>query len=370
MKFCQIRVPEAWIGMDHRRIAAFKKRLPEWVSQLTPLQLLQGWRAENSSLRRQDRRARSIREKTILGFRIADTDFQGLEVVGAAVKRTPEEILVAIVGEIEESFATWEKVEAAEKLAVLPARPVARRPATIAETRCDPILPGDKVVFVERDIPRELDVQFTASPWLGYWVKQGKEKAFKRGPTLQSVRKTSADPITGEQIVHLVGCYGVSSTSKQEPGFPARLLRKVSESRGVMQLSAGDLIQVPVETSARVARELEGFPLFPQVETIHEWETDQQFEVVCRRWVNRKHQSKPIRDALAAVRKEIAEHGAVTLHVPISVLGCQNLDRVCRMLDIEPADWLQGVLHNLAVRVTKMRTAHEVALRKAQKGVR
>lgn len=370
MKFCQIRVPEAWIGMDHRRIAAFKKRLPEWVSQLTPLQLLQGWRAENSSLRRQDRRARSIPEKTILGFRIAYTDFQGLEVVGAAVKRTPEEILVAIVGEIEESFATWEKVEAAEKLAVLPARPVARRPATIAETRCDPILPGDKVVFNSSPF-LESPGEFTASPWRSYWGKEeGMRKAVRRPPAVQSVRKTHIDPITGEQIIYLVGCYGVSAKGKQEPGFPARLLRKVSESRGVIQQTDEDLIQVTVETSARVARELEGFPLFPQVETIHEWETDQQFEVVCRRWVNRKHQSKPIRDALAAVRKEYAEDGAVTLQVPLSALGWQNLDRVCRMLDIEPADWLQGVLHNLAVRVTKMRTAHEVALRKAQKGVR
>jgi hypothetical protein len=359
-------VPEAWIGTDHRRIEGFKKRLPEWVSELTPLDLLKAWRVENSTLRRQDKRARSIPEKTTLGFQITDAGFQCLEFVAAAVMRTPEDILVAMTGEIEESFATWEKVEAAKRLAVLPARPVARKPATIAETRCDPILPGDKVVFVKREMPRELAVQFTGQPWLGRWEKQAGKMSLR--PTVQSVRQTSLDHVTGEQMIHLVGCYGVSSSSNQEPGFPARLLRKVSESRGVIQLTDGDLVQVSVETSARIARQLEGFQLFPHVETIHEWETDQQFEVVCRRWVNRKHQSKPIRDALAAVRAEIADSGAVTLQVPISALGWQNLDRVCRRLDIAPADWLQGVLHNLAVRVTTMRKTHEVALRKAGKG--
>lgn len=363
MKACTIRIPASWIGMDERRVEAFKTRLPEWVSELTPLELLQRWKAKGSSLRRYDRQARNTPENVSLGIMIGDAEYKWLEFTGAAVLRSPEDILAAMLGELQESIATWEKVESAG--GSIHAGGVGS--ATLTQgLRSNPILAGDKVVFLKDDLPRVQQAQFTSRPWCSSWERQG-EHGVKWTPRVHSVRSTSVDPITGEQVVHLVGCYGVSSDSNREPGFPTSLLRKVTESRGVIPVMPDDLFQVPVEVSPRIVRQLGSFALFPQVEEIHRWETDEQLVVVCRRWENRWRQSRTIRDASALVREEIETAGSETQVVTMSGLGWHNLDRVCKRLEITPEAWLQGVLFNLAVRCQKMRDEHECCLRNDHK---
>jgi len=356
-------IPSRWLG-NARRAEALRTILGQKITGVDPLDCIQRWK--KGGLKTQFRRALADSQKTGLEIVVADADYRRLAGAAAGILRAPEDLLTAMAGEIEETLATWEKVEAASAGdAICHHQAKGEGKATVAQLHSDPILPGDKVVFIHNKRSRADDARFTNRAWWGHWTRENGKPVRKQ--SIHSVRKTSVHPITGEQVIHLVGCFGVSLAGEGESGFSASDFRKVSESCGVGSLGDEDVIQIPIDVTARIARQLESFALFPEVEAIHGWENEEKLEVVCRRWVNRWHQSKTIRDASALVRQEIARDSSVTILVPMSALGWQNLDGVCKRLEIPPAAWLQGVLYNLAVRAQKMRDGHEMALRNAHR---
>ena len=362
-----IEIPAPWLGRNPRKDAALKSRILEGLSGIDMWEWIRRWN-NGSSLKSHLARVNGFTQTTKLSIIVSEKDFTALAGAAAMLGKFSFELMLGLAGEIEESLSTWERVEAAKAAPPPPASKQAPSDGAVArkglKTRPKPpavILPGDKVIFTDQKISRADAARFSSDPWSWRHTRAAK-------PAVQSVRKTSLDPITGELLVHLVGCYGVATDGGPEPGFKAGCFRKVSDSRGIVLLGDSDVIEVPVQVSPGIARRLEGFVLFPQVEAVHQWANDDQLDSVCRRWKGKWRQSKTIQDAAATVRSEIQQHGSVGLCVPLSALGWQNLEEVCRRLEIEPEEWLQGVLCNRAIRCRKMQDAYEMGLRNEHKG--
>ena len=210
--------------------------------------------------------------------------------------------------------------------------------------------PGDKVVCTDSKFLRSAALLFNETPRQG-WI--------------YSIRGLLPDGDGNPPGLHLAGIFGYPEEGRDyEPSFRASRFKRVSQENPCMSVELDDLIKIPVPVSSPIASQLHAFPLFPQVEQFHAWESEANFQTACRRWTSKSNLSKSISAMHEAIVAEITASGPHTVIVPLSGLGVSNLLRVVDHLGIPMEAWLQGVLGNLAARCENKRKISAMAARK------
>lgn len=189
--------------------------------------------------------------------------------------------------------------------------------------------------------------------------------SIRRG-SIYHVRDSYVDQVTGEPRLRLVGVFSIVGEDGQEFGFPATWFTRVSHRLPAFKPSEEDRCYVPVKLPVDVFRELEGNQVFPLVQEFVTYE-DGKLEKLCRRWENKWHVSKTLRDMHGEIARAVEAGPFVVYQVPLTGYGLQDLAEICHRLGIETEAWLQGVLGNLARRFTRLHEQYAQAKRSNQK---
>lgn len=215
-----------------------------------------------------------------------------------------------------------------------------------------PFLPGEKIRCVS--IP---DHYAPLRYGLTGWVKEGH---------VYHVRAYHVDRYTGAVRVCLTGIHGVNDDDGRELGFPASMFIKVGGKPAALMPSEGDRFHVPVRFPQAMETPLESIPLSPLVEEFFRVEPD-KLEVMCRRWKSHWRVSQPLEEMHREIAAAVESGPYVTIDIPLTGLGLQDLAEICGTLGIETEAWLQGVVGNLARRFERMRGAYESKVRNEPK---
>ena len=216
------------------------------------------------------------------------------------------------------------------------------------ESTGHPFNPGDKVTNRGKSgYPR------TLGRW-GNYAPSGK---------IHTVRQAGVHPVSGRDVVWLVGINGDPHEHFEEAPFDAASFKAVWISQEPLLPVAPEVIEIPVKVTKAVADELRPASLYPNVEKFFTVQGEDWLERVCHRWTNRISNlgmHATLEEYHASITRTLIRDECEIMIVPLSPLAHQNALEIIERLGIDLEAWLQALLAHCSTRRVKWRESEAI----------